>query len=448
MSLKTSFQSKLDTQCNIDTFLTLPAYILFVQIKPNLDLLHRALSQNATPKAIILDLWDLLIPRPSLPTSTRIPRHIIRESLDSDIWASHERGEASESMTCQSIAWRYILDIEDVMDIVRQARVQGVMDQDVYMHVVENLRALKREVQAAAAHAAAGGEGKGEGESEGIVLCAMLNIPAPTAGCEALRKIIADWVGDENVFDHVFLSHEVGTRKPDRCFYGHVLSELGLSDSVEKALFVGSSTEDVLAAKSMGARVILHSENAENTLRLIQNALGDGVDELVSFMEGSRTWNFLQDVPQSSISTYPDDFDTTALALTVLDREEKVVHPITDEMASHVSVDGIVLTYFDRSRLRVDPIVCINVLRLFHKYGRGSELAETLSWVRDVLRTRAYIDGTRYYATPEAFLYTLSRLLQCTEGHELEGHAEFVSLLRSLTPRSRSCIRRYSPSSK
>ncbi|RDW69085.1 uncharacterized protein DSM5745_08845 [Aspergillus mulundensis] len=409
-------------------------------------------------KAIILDLWDLLLPRQALPTSPKIPRQTIRQILDSDIWANYERGKLSESKACRQIAARYTLDKADVTDILRQARVQGPLEQNAYLHVMENLRAIKAEAQA-----------EGAGKGTGISLCAMLNVPAPAAECESLRALIADCVGDDNVFDRVFLSHEVGMRKPDLCFYGHVLSELGLAGSAEKALFVESEGENVLAVKSLGARVILHYGDVDNTLRLIQNALGDAVaygkwflranakrmfsvtgsgvevrenlsqlvilevtgdSELVSLKETSRTWNFLQEKPLSSISAYPDDFDTTALALTVLDRDEKVVHAVMDEMAKHVSADGIVLTYFDRTRHHVDPIVCTNVLRLFHKYSRGSELSKTISWVRDVLKNRAYIDGTRYYVTPEAFLYTMSRLLQCTEGHALEGHAELVSLLR------------------
>jgi hypothetical protein len=89
-------------------------------------------------------------------------------------------------------------------------------------------------------------------------------------------------------------------------------------------------------------------------------------------------------------------------------------------------------TYFDMTRPRVDPVVCVNVLTLFYKYGRGHELHTTLSWVRDVLKYRAYINGTRYYATPEAFLYFLTRLLESTStnGAGLPAHDEFVCLLR------------------
>ena len=53
--------------------------------------------------------------------------------------------------------------------------------------------------------------------------------------------------------------------------------------------------------------------------------------------------------------------------------------------------------------------MCLNVLSLFYTHGRGSQLSSTLTWVLTVLISRAYLDGTRYYKTAEAFLYFFSR---------------------------------------
>lgn len=76
-------------------------------------------------------------------------------------------------------------------------------------------------------------------------------------------------------------------------------------------------------------------------------------------------------------------------------------------------------TYFDHSRPRFDPVVCVNVLSLFYTYGRGYELHKTLQWVQEVLRNRAYLEGTRYYETPECFLFFVSRLLSISNDEEL-----------------------------
>jgi hypothetical protein len=86
-------------------------------------------------------------------------------------------------------------------------------------------------------------------------------------------------------------------------------------------------------------------------------------------------------------------------------------------------------TYFDAERPRTDPIVALNVLRLFYSRGRGHEVSPTLDWVLGVLEHRAYLDGTRYYETPECFLFFASKLLLATSDATL--HARLVPLLRT-----------------
>ena len=66
--------------------------------------------------------------------------------------------------------------------------------------------------------------------------------------------------------------------------------------------------------------------------------------------------------------------------------------------------------YFDSQRPRTDPIVCVNILRCFYQYGRGTDpdLQPTKSWVQQTLLYRAYLGGTRYYSSPDVFLFYLS----------------------------------------
>ena len=71
-------------------------------------------------------------------------------------------------------------------------------------------------------------------------------------------------------------------------------------------------------------------------------------------------------------------------------------------------------------------MVCVNVLTLFYSYGRGYQLDRTLHWVHEVLLHRAYLNGTRYYTTPEDFLYFLGRLLQ------ISGDAYLATYLKPL----------------
>ena len=54
----------------------------------------------------------------------------------------------------------------------------------------------------------------------------------------------------------------------------------------------------------------------------------------------------------------------------------------------------------------------MNVLSLFYEHGRGHQLPQTLDWVHEVLLYRAYHGGSRYYMSPDCFLYFMSRLLK------------------------------------
>ena len=110
----------------------------------------------------------------------------------------------------------------------------------------------------------------------------------------------------------------------------------------------------------------------------------------------------------------PFDIDTTSIGLTVTDNISlSVIHGVLDEiLATCLNDDGIVQVYFDVRRPRIDPVVCVNALSLFYTYGRGHQLRRTEQWVFDVLINRAYSQGTRYYATPECFLFFFARLLK------------------------------------
>jgi hypothetical protein len=147
---------------------------------------------------------------------------------------------------------------------------------------------------------------------------------------------------------------------------------------------------------------------------------------------------------------FPDDLDTTSLGTVILDRPPAVAHQVMDKMLHYRNRDGIIQvrrtvylakgllasrlslltlfqTYFSDFKNRVDPVVCCNVLSLFYKYGRGEELPETLNWVYQVLKSRAYIHGTAFYPNPEAFLYFFYRLLQ-----RISNYPQLNAKLRAL----------------
>lgn len=182
-----------------------------------------------------------------------------------------------------------------------------------------------------------------------------------------------------------------------------------------------------------------------------------------------RTWNYFMgempskltlasvkahkwtEYPLDTVEKYPDDVDTTSMALLLLPNDVEKVNDILDDILKNVNADGIIMvrircclefvvnpppeayarqTYFDDTRPRVDSAVCINALRLFYKMDRGSSpaLQPTKDWILDVLFYRAYLDGTYYYPSGDIFLYLFSRLL--TENQFSDIYRNAASLLR------------------
>jgi hypothetical protein len=119
----------------------------------------------------------------------------------------------------------------------------------------------------------------------------------------------------------------------------------------------------------------------------------------------------------------PADADCTAVGLSVLlrggasgPRIRKTAHKALDKILNNVNEAGVVETYFDPTGERagiVDAVVCCNVLFLAHQLNRGTEARATLEYVHRVLVEESFLDGTRYYHSPDTFLYFLGRLVHC-----------------------------------
>lgn len=115
----------------------------------------------------------------------------------------------------------------------------------------------------------------------------------------------------------------------------------------------------------------------------------------------------------------PADADCTALGLSVMLRAGALVtaraHRALDRILANTNDQGVVETYFDPSGERagiVDPVVCVNVLYLAHQLGRERECLATLDYVHQTIIDGSYLKGTRYYHSPDTFLYFAARLVR------------------------------------
>ncbi|KAI0083056.1 Haloacid dehalogenase-like hydrolase-domain-containing protein [Irpex rosettiformis] len=385
---------------------------------------------------LIFDIGDVLFSW-SPKTPTNISPKTLRAITTSLVWGRFECGQLSQSECYRLVAQEYALNADDVALAFQYAR-DSLQPDDSFISFIHKLKA---------------------DSNNNLRIFAMSNISAPDY--EVLRTKTADW----SVFDKVFTSAAAGMRKPTLGFYKHVINTIGGDPA--SMIFVDDKAENVLSARSLGMHgVVFDKTTVRATLQyLVCNPLRRGMEFLdahagslesvtetgilveenfaqLLILEATRRrnlvnvsgnpkigkWNFFREKPTLTTSVFPFDFDTTSLALTIVDHDYGLVNAVMDEMLQFRDEDGIIQTYFDHKRQRTDPVVCVNVLSLFHAQGRANELLPTQAWVLDVLKHRAYLDGTRYYATPESFLFFLSRLLTITDDEEL--HETFQPVLK------------------
>lgn len=285
---------------------------------------------------------------------------------------------------------------------------------------------------------------------------------------DVVQKLDLPW----SMFEYVFTSGEVGMRKPDLCFFQHVIDKIGLHPS--QVLMVDDQADNICAARSLGIQGLLIGRapaeigqtlcnllldqvsraevylktNARNhfsavegqdaTLkdnfsqlliwkltgddRLIQlhwpalktrngHPFADAQDHCSSSSTGIGLWNYFCDQGDPTARGFPPDADTTSMAYLCVPKSRLSdladADLVMDRMVANTNPDGILQTYFDRGRPRTSPEVCCNILRFFYSFGRGDDpgIKKTQDWVVQCLNTRACAYGSRFYPTPESFLY-------------------------------------------
>lgn len=114
----------------------------------------------------------------------------------------------------------------------------------------------------------------------------------------------------------------------------------------------------------------------------------------------------------------PADVDCTAVGLSLLYETERVdrdlVNRSVDRMLENTDEAGVIKVYFPPcgDRQYVDPVVCVNALYLFALVGREDEARPTFDFIRHFASSGEYLEGTRYYPSPDVFLYFLSRFVE------------------------------------
>lgn len=93
---------------------------------------------------------------------------------------------------------------------------------------------------------------------------------------------------------------------------------------------------------------------------------------------GKDTWNCLAEDLKHRLKTFPDDVDTTSVALLTLILELKTIESAMDKILRNFNQNGIIKVYFDESTTVIDPISCVDAMRLF-RHDRCDQVQKSMN---------------------------------------------------------------------
>ncbi|OAQ99637.1 hypothetical protein LLEC1_07749 [Akanthomyces lecanii] len=366
--------------------------------------------------SLVLDLGGVLLNTPKVPVDLS-PRKV-KDALDMPTWHEYETGKLPQHECYDRVAKTFGLDVQ----VWAETMLKLTVGQEPNTELIAAIRELKSVYP-------------------GLRVICLSNIPEPAF--ELLRELIEGW----GIMDQVHVSAISGFRKPNTAAFRDFLSST--HNTSESCIFVDDRIENVISAQCLGFQALLF-QNTVSTVAAIHNLLGDpvargmtylkqhagnlfsmtddgqvhkdnfsqllilqntGDKSLVSLEKRGHTWNYFIGEPRLYGTTYANDSDTTCLALTILDdvpEEEKAY--AMNAILANLSPDGLPYTWFDDKRPRLCHCICANVYRFFHLQGQAGQLPGVYEHLCRILRTGAFALGSRYYANPDWFLYTLSDL--------------------------------------
>lgn len=113
----------------------------------------------------------------------------------------------------------------------------------------------------------------------------------------------------------------------------------------------------------------------------------------------------------------PADLDCTALGLAVLGASGRLTAGTIRRVANAATVNtsdaGIIQVYLPPrgERTRIDPVVCANSLDLIATAHQQHESTSTENYIHHTLTSGTFLGGTRYYPSPDSYLFFLTRLV-------------------------------------
>ncbi|KAF5553639.1 hypothetical protein FMEXI_2288 [Fusarium mexicanum] len=366
---------------------------------------------------VVLDLGGVLINYNSKNT-VGLTSTQIKSALDSPYWHEYEKGKVSNQKAYEQISQAFNIDVETWTEVLEQMK-DGMQPNEALISAIKDLKTTYTTIK----------------------ICYLSNIPGPELAL--LKDEIQSW----GIIDQFVASSNLQQRKPEMDAYSAFLGKI--QESAPNCIFIDDKVGSVVNAQGLGFKGIVFSTTDE-LIRVLHNLLGDPVARANSYLKqnaknlfctmntgdlqpdnfsqllifhhtGDRdlvvlknegdTWNYFHGSPTYDGTTYPDDPDTTSLALTMLEdisMEQKL--KARDVILSYVNDDGLPQAWFNKNRPRFCHCICANVFRFFAINDWTDKLPGVYEYLCRVLETRAFLHGSRYYKIPDWFIYILSDL--------------------------------------
>ena len=408
-------------------------------------------------RILVLDLGDVLY-HYNTAGLDQFSTKTLRAIITSHEWEALERGEVGEQEALQRLSSRS--DISVSPSTLRAGLDQCRASLHVDTELLSSLIAIKDEMKDM------GGD---------LKVYAMTNVSEHDFAL--MQDVMTKQGLNSDFFDGVFTSFEARMRKPEARFFERVINEVGPNPS--NMVFVDDKAENVDTALSLGMHGLVFKNRDELLCQLRQflfdahiiagktwlkansrnlvNQIEDGThfhDTFSQFLimeatndtsllhlnanlepdsetnenihaatRTARQWNYFLRHPVGTTAQFPDDVDSTSYSLLAFTPTN--ADAVLDAMLSNRNADGLVQTYWDPTRPRVDTCVLTNVVRAFYKYNRGHEIQPSLTYITKALVDRAYLSGTRHYCTPEVFLFYVAHLVaEFPRAPEIQGLRE------------------------
>lgn len=188
-------------------------------------------------KAVIFDMGDVLFGwNPQADTKVSVQK--LRSMTQCALWHEFERGTIQTEECYQQLGQTFSVSPSEIAATF--AQTTGSLTPNGEMTAL--VRDLRRQTD--------------------ISVYMMTNIPRPDF--DQLRATGYVW----DHFDRIFASGYEGMRKPDLCFYAHVLDKIGVLPA--ETIFVDDKEENVSAARELGMEAVQCVDVGETCGRLRQ----------------------------------------------------------------------------------------------------------------------------------------------------------------------------------